>query len=232
MSPAPAPTILPRAAGALGLAYVVLLMGGLTLSGGGALIEEGTAGVERAYAQGNLATVLTGWFIESVGFVLLVPVAVYLARALGRDSTVGRWAAHSGLVLACVYVAITLAVGFPAGAAAAYGVQQGLDLEAGAALNSMRVFAYLLSLLALGGYVVCVAVSALADGFSPRFVGYFGLVTGVLLAAAAPLWAASLQDVPTLVYLIWWIGLCVLLLRGRPAPAREQAAPSVAATTL
>jgi len=48
-------------------------------------------------------------------------------------------------VLAGVYVAITLAVGFPAGAAAAYGVQHGLDVDAASALNSMRVFAYLLA---------------------------------------------------------------------------------------
>lgn len=232
MSPAPSPTALPRAAGALGLAHVVLLIGGLALSGGGALIEDGTAGVERAYVQGDLTPVLAGWFIEAVGFVLLVPVAVYLARTLGRGSALGRWAAQSGLVLACVYVSVTLAVGFPAGAAAAYGVQQDLDLEAGAALNSMRVFAYLLSLLALGGHVVCVAVSALADGFSRRFVGYLGLLTGGLLAAAAPLWTAALQDLPTLVYLVWWIGLCVLLLRGRPAPARDEAPATVAATAL
>lgn len=231
MSPAPAPsTHLPRAAGALGLTHVVLLIGGLVLSGGGALIEEGTAGVERAYVRGDLTPILTGWFIESVGFVLLVPVAVYLARNLGRSSEVGRWAAHSGLVLAGVYVTITLAVGFPAGAAAAYGVQQGLDVQAGAALNSLRVFAYLLSLLALGGHVLCVAVSALADGFSRRFVGYLGVLTGASLLAAAPLWAAALQDVPTLVYLVWWVGLCVLLLRGRPAPVRRDAADTVAAT--
>lgn len=205
-----------RTAGALGLAHVALLIAGLVVSGGGALIEDGTEGIQGSYVDGNLSAILGGWFIESVGFLLLVPVAVFLAHALGRSSQVGRWAAATGLVLACVYVTVTLAVGFPAGAAAAYGAQQGLDLESAAALNSMRVFAYLLSLLALGGHVICVAVSALADGFSRRFVGILGLVTGACLLAAAPLWAVALQDIPTLVYLVWWVGLCVLLLRGRP----------------
>ena len=218
-------TVLSRSAGGLGLAHVALLIGGLALSGGGALLEDGSAGIEAAYVNGSLTTILGGWFVESVGFVLLVPVAVYLGRVLGRSSPLGTWAARSGTVLAGVYVAITLAVGFPAGAAAAYGVQHGLDVDAASALNSMRVFAYLLSLLCLGAYVVCIAVSALADGFSPRFIGGLGLVTGGSLLAAGPLAAFALQDIPTLLYLVWWVGLCVILLRGRPAP-REQFAES------
>ena len=218
---------LARPAGILGLVHVALLIGGLAMSGGGALIEDGAAGIEKAYVDGNLTTILGGWFLESVGFVLLVPVAVFLAGSLGGSSAVGRWAARSGSVLAGVYVAITLAVGFPAGAAAAYGVQHGLDVDAAAALNSMRVFAYLLSLLCLGAYVICVAVSALADGFSPRFVGGLGLVTGGCLVAAGPLATFALQDIPTLLYLVWWVGLSVILIRGH-RPTRESFTESFA----
>lgn len=206
-----------RVAGALGLAHLVLLIGGLVLSGGGALIEDGTAGIEEAYRDGNLTTILGGWLIESVGFVLLVPVVVFLARSLGRSTPAGRWAAQTGLVLATTYVAITLAVGLPAGAAAALGVQHGLDVDAGAALNSMRVFAYLMSLLCLGGFVICVGVSALADGLHRRWFGYFGLATGAALVAAPPMAAVALQDIPTLVHLVWWVGVCVILLRDTSA---------------
>lgn len=208
--------VLPRTAGIVGLAHIALLIGGLVISGGGARIEEGTAGIERAYGDGNLTAIFAGWWLECVGFVLLVPMAVILAHALGRSTPVGRWAARSGLILAGAYVTITLAVGFPAGAAAALGFQQGLDVDAAAALNSMRVFAYILSLLCLGGYVICLAVSALADSFSRRFTGFLGLVTGVSLVAAGPLASVALQDIPTLLYLVWWIGLCVILLRQGP----------------
>ncbi|HSO70385.1 MAG TPA: hypothetical protein VLQ67_12185 [Arachnia sp.] len=217
-----------RVAGAFALAYVVLMMGGLVISGGGALIQEGTAGIESAYRDGNLTTILGGWFVESVGLVLLIPAAVHLSRSLGRSTPVGRWAAHTGLHLAVVHVAITLAVGFPAGAAAAYGVQNGLDVDAAAALNSMRVFSYLLSLLCLGAYVACLAISALTDGFSRWFVGVLGLVTGLALMAAPPLAALSLHDLPTLLYLVWWVGLSVILLRGGPAKRRPVVEPTMA----
>ncbi len=228
-SPSQPTASLARPAGVLGLVHVVLLVAGLAISGGGALLEDGTAGIQAAYVDGNLTTILGGWFVESVGFVLLVPVTVFLGRFLGRSSALGRWSARSGMVLGGVYVAITLAVGFPAGAAAAYGAQNGLDVDAAAALNSMRVFAYLLSLLCLGGYVVCVALSARADGFSPRFIGGFGLATGACLVAAGPLAAVALQDIPTLLYIVWWVGLCVILLRRRPV--RETFAESVPVTS-
>lgn len=217
-----------RAAGGFGLAYVVLMMGGLVISGGGALIQQGTAGIESAYRDGNLVTIFGGWFVEAVGLVLLVPTAVHLSRFLGMSTPVGRWAAQTGVILAGVYVAITLAVGFPAGAAAAYGVQNGLDVDAAAALNSMRVFSYLLSLLCLGAYVVCLAISALSDGVSRWFVGGLGLVTGLGLMAAPPLAAMSLHDLPTLLYLVWWVGLCVILLRGGPAAREAVVEPAMA----
>ena len=113
-SPSQPTASLARAAGVLGLVHVALLVAGLAISGGGALLEDGAAGVQAAYVDGNLTTILGGWFVESVGFVLLVPVTVFLGRFLGRSSAVGRWSARSGMVLAGVYVAITLAVGFPA----------------------------------------------------------------------------------------------------------------------
>jgi hypothetical protein len=218
----PAPSTLARTAGALGLSYVALLLGGLVVTGGGALLQEGTAGIERAYRDGSLAALFSGWYLQSVGFVLLVPVAVHLAGALGRTTELGRWAARSGLVLGCIYVAVTLAVGLPAGAAAALGTKEGLDVDAAAALNSLRVFGYLLSLLALGGHVVCVAVSALADGVHRRLVGWLGVATGVTLVLAPPLTAFALQDLSTLLYLVWWVGLCILLVRGRLDGRRDR----------
>ena len=214
-----------RPAGVLGLVHVVPPIAGLAISGGGALVEDGAAGIEAAYVDGQPDHDLRGLVRGAVGFVLLVPVAVFLGRFLGRSAPVGSWAARSGTVLAGVYVGITLAVGFPAGAAAAYGVQNGLDVDAAAALNSMRVFAYLLSLLCLGAYV-SVSPSGLANGFSPRFIGGLGLITGACLVAAGPLAALALQDIPTLLYIVWWVGLCVILLRGRRRPTSRSRSPS------
>ena len=97
-----------------------------------------------------------------------------MGRVLGRGSELGRWAAQTGVLCGAAYVAVTFAVGFPAGAAAMYGVQHGLDLETAFAVNNLRIFAYFLSLLLLGGSTLGFAVAALAEGVHRRWWGAFG----------------------------------------------------------
>ena len=84
-------------------------------------------------------------------------------------------------------MAVTFAVGFPAGAAAMYGAQHGLDLETALAVNNLRNFAYFLSLLLLGGSTLGFSVAALAEGVHRRWWGGFGMVTSVALFASTPL---------------------------------------------
>lgn len=166
-----------RAAAAFSAAHVALMIAGLAISRGGALLEEGTQGITRAYVNADLTPILGGWLLESLAFLLLIPVVVFLAGAVGHTPA-GRLVARTGLVSASIYVGITLAVGFPAGAAAAYGAQHGLDLETAAAFTSLRVFAYLLSLLCLGAHTLSLAICAMTDRFHRRWVGIIRLVAG------------------------------------------------------
>ena len=218
-----------RAAAAFSAGHVALMIAGLAVSGGGALLEEGTQGITRAYVNADLTPILGGWLLESVAFLLLIPVVVFLAGAVGQTSA-GRWVARVGLVSASLYVGITLAVGFPAGAAAAYGVQHGLDLETAAAFNSLRVFAYFLSLPCLGAYTLSIAICALTDRFHPRWVGIVGLVAGAGLVVAPLLATVAMQDVPVLAWLVWWIGLTIILARHRPVRREEGSVQTTAAT--
>ena len=168
--------------------------------------------------------------LESFGFLLMVPALVFLGRVLGRRSEVGGWAAQTGLLCGLAYVTVTFAVGFPAGGAAMYGAQHGLDLEAAFALNNVRIFGYFLSLMLLGGSTLGFAVAALADRLHPRWFGGFGIVTGLALLASTPLAGVGQQDWGSLVYLVWFAGVGVLMLRHRdPAPDAAAAAPSAAA---
>lgn len=212
-------------AGTLAIAHVVLIPIGIALQGS-PLLSDGRAGIVESYVNGDLTRTFTGGILEGFAFLLLIPALVFLARAFGRRTQAGGWAAQTGLMCGLAYVAVTFAVGFPAGAAAMYGAQHGLDVDAAFALNNMRIFCYFLSLMLIGGNVIGIAVSALADGVHRRWIGGFGLVTGVALLASTPLAGIGQQDWGGLLHLVWFLGVGVLLLRHRePAPAESPREP-------
>ncbi len=168
--------------------------------------------------DGNLSRAFTGGILESFGFLLMVPALVFLARVLGRRTEAGAWAAQTGLLCGLIYVAVTFAVGFPAGGAAMYGVQHGLDLDTAFALNNVRIFGYFLSLMVLGGSTIGYAVAAISDGVHTKWFGGFGIVTGVALLASTPLAGIGQQDWGSLVWMVWFVGVGVLMLRHRDEP--------------
>ena len=180
-----------------------------------ALFADGVGGISEAYVHGDLTRTFTGGVLESFAFLLLVPVLVFLGRVLGRGGELAGWAAETGVMCGLAYVAVTLATGFPAGGAAMYGAQHGLDLDAALAINNLRNFAYFLSLLLLGGSTLGFAVAALAGHLHRRWWGGLGIVTALVLFVSTPLAAVNLHDWGTLVWMFWFVGVGVLMLRHR-----------------
>ena len=214
-------------AGAFAIAHVVLIPVGIALQGG-PLFSDGRQGIVDDYVNGDLTRSFSGGVLEAFGFLLMIPALVFLARALGRRTDAGRWAAQTGLMCGLAYVAVTFAVGFPAGAAAMYGAQHGLDVDAAFALNNVRIFGYFLSLMVLGGSTLGIALSALADGVHTRWIGGFGVVTGLALLVSTPLAGIGQQDWGGLVHLVWFVGVGVLMLRHREDGRVESSAGQVA----
>lgn len=224
----PIPRSLWQIAGGLAIAHVVLILLGIFLQDG-PLFADGVQGIEDDYVGGSLARSFAGGMLEAFGFLLLIPVLTFLGRVLGREGETGVWAARTGLACGLAYVAVTFAVGFPAGGAAMYGAQHGLDIETAFALNNVRIFGYFLSLLLLGGSTLGFAAAALADRVHSGWFGKFGLLTGAVLLASTPLAAIGQQDWGTLVWSVWFVGAGVLMLRHREAVAHSaiSAAPGV-----
>lgn len=221
-----------RAAGVLAVSHVMLMVVGITLQQTPSL-DEGAEGIEQYYAEANLSRVLGGGYIEVLAFLCLLPVLVFLAQAFGRRTDTGRWATRTALTAGVAYVAITIGTGFAAGAASLWGTQHGLDTATALVVNDIRNIAYFLSLAPLGVHAIALGIAAITDRTSVRWVGYGGVLTGLVLIAAVPASVVGLQDYATLVWIVWWMGLAVILLRGRPAgaPTATRAAPAPPATT-
>ena len=210
----PIPSRLWKAAGGLALGHVVLMLTGVIMMET-PTVHEGQAGVEHSYVEGNLTQIFAGGYVEMIAFVLIIPVFVFLARAIGRRTEVGRWAAQTAAAAGLAYVAVVVAGGFAAGAAAAYGAKQGLDLQTVLTVNNIRNFAYFLSLALLGAHAIGLGTAALSDRTMTRWVGWGGIGTGIVLVTAVPAGSIGLQDYATLVWLVWFIGVAVCLLRHR-----------------
>jgi hypothetical protein len=204
-----------RVAGGLAIAHVVLLFAGASQERTTSL-GDSTGGARRALVEGGLARTMAGGYVEAFAFVLLLPVLAFLASAVGTRTAVGRWAASTSLIAGVCYVAVTLATGLPAGAAALYGGHHGGDLATAVMVNDVRNFAFYLSLLVLGLQAVALGVAARSDGFSPRWTGLGGVVVGVLLMAGVAGAGLGLHDYASLIWMVWWIGVAIALIRNAP----------------
>lgn len=208
-----------RLAGGLALLHVVLLVAGFSQEKS-PVLTDGADVVQRTFVEADLARVLAGGYLESLAFVLLLPVLVFIARAIGRTEA-GRWAAQTALVAGVCYVAVTLASGMAAGAAALYGAQHGVvDGATLALVTNVRNFAFYLSILVLGAHALGTGIAALIDGTMRRWVGWGGVVVGFLLLVGVALQGlVDGADYATLLWLVWWVGLALCLIRRGSAPA-------------
>jgi hypothetical protein len=213
-----------RTAGVLALGHVVLMLLAITQQQSARLGEDPAA----AYAGADLARVFAGGYLEALAFLLLLPVVAFLGREVGRATDVGRWAASTGFAAGVAYIASTLAVGLPAGAAAIYGAEHGADLVAVSLVNDVRNFAFFLSMMLLAVQVAGVAIAVLTDRRLPGWLGWSGLGIAVVLVGTVPFAGTGAVDYASLVWILWFIALATAMLRHRP---EEAGVPTRAAVT-
>lgn len=218
-------TVLRRVAGGLALAHVVLLFAGFSQE---TATEHGTplADFTRTIGGADLTRTFIGGYVEALAFVVLVPALVIVARLLSRRTDVGRIAATSSLALGAAYVASTLAVGFPPGAAAMYGLQHGAQASAASMLMDVRNFGFYLQVAMSCAMALALGIAALAERVNVRWIGWGGVGFGVIGLIATPL----AHNVVSMGWIVWWVGLGVLFLRGsgEPRQTRVQTATDAA----
>lgn len=211
---APSSRTLWRWAGGLALAHLVVMLGAFALEGLAAENGNSASSVARSYADASLGRMLGAGYVEAFSFVLLVPALVLLARLFGRRTDVARAATQTFLALGIAYVAATLAVGFPPGAAAAYAAHHGVDASVVATVNDVRNYGFMLQVMLLAAMTAALGIAALLDRVMVRWVGWAGVVVGVAGVCLVPF----AHNAVSLVWMIWWAGLAVLCLRGGPSP--------------
>lgn len=199
-----------RVAGAIALAHVVMLLGAFALEGV-ASAQHGTSPAKLVdiFSGVSLTRTLGAGYLESLSFFVLTPAIVLIAWLYSRRTTVGRLAAQTFAAFGVAFVASTLAVGFPAGAAALYAAHHGVDAGSIATVNDIRNYSFVLQVALNAGMALALGIAALAERVHARWIGWGGVAVGVGGLVATPFG----HNIVSMVWLIWWIGMAVLMLR-------------------
>lgn len=210
-----------RTAAAAALCYVLAFLVASVIIGP-PTIHAGQEGVEHSWVEGDLGPVYAGMYLLTLGFLALLPTMVYLSRALGRRTAAGALAAQTGAVGGIASIIVIVGVGFSAGAAALWGYHHDLDPDTALAINNVRNFAYFVATQLMGVYAVGTGLAAISDRLLSRWVGWGGVVVGALCLLTIPGAAVGLP-LAMPVWLLWWVGVAVSLLRHRPEAAGGRA---------
>lgn len=207
-----------RWAGGLALAHILLMLGAVSQEN--VILEHGDtfAKIQQVYGGAPLGKTLGAGYVEALSVLVLVPAIVLLARLLGRRTELGRVAAQSFLGLGIAFVGSTLAVGFPAGAAALYAAHHGVDAGTIATVNDIRNYGFVLQLALLAAMTLALGISALADRVHTRWIGWGGVAVGSIGLVLTPF----AHNVVSMMWMIWWVGLAVVMIRRAPARALHQ----------
>lgn len=201
-----------RWAGGFGLAHVVVMLGAFSLEGVfGGVAWSRTAQTFAGYSMNRM---YYASFVEAMAFVLLVPALVILARRL-RHTETSRVASLCAVGLGTAYVGATLAIGFPPLTAATYAAHQGADNAVVAGISLLRDHGYVLQVALSFAFTLALGVAALAERTLTRWLGVGGVGLGAVGLVVTPF----AHNAMNLVWMLWWVILCVLCLRGGPARA-------------
>lgn len=209
------------------VAFLVLTLAGAALQPQltlGASASEAS----KALVTSSLGTSLTGGFIELLATLVFVAAALLLTQLLGTEGVTSRWLSSCAAGSAVTYAAVTIGVGFAAGAAALYDGHHGAPLATVTAINDVRDIAYALSSAVVGAFTLAVAGAGLVTRLLPRWLVYTGFVVGVICIAGVPLARAGEPQI--LLWFAWLLATGVVALRharrGDTALARTALATS------
>lgn len=214
-------------AGTLLIAYIVLTFVGVSFEHS-LMLGDKPSKATAALINSSMTKNFTGGYIEYVSTLVFLVGGLLVARLLRGSDTAGSWLSSCMTAAVTCQVAITIGVGFAAGAAAVYDGHHRASLATVTTVNDIRNFSFFLSAGLFAVFAITASAAVLSTGLLGRWVGYTGLVVGVLSVATIPAARTGFINVSTMLGFAWTVALGVAAI-GRARRSRpELASPSVA----
>ena len=201
-----------RVAGGLAIVHVALMFGSFSLQRVADLGAK-PASVTSAFVAHSATQGFAGAYLTLLSFVVFLLAATLLARLLRGGGEVSAWLSSAITATATIYVAVTLAAELANVGAAIYDGHHGAPLSTVTALDHAHWFGVFAATAVLGVFTFAVAAAALVGRELPRWIGFTGLVPGLLCLASGAGPRTGLVGGATMLWAIWFVALGVVALR-------------------
>ncbi|HET6910014.1 MAG TPA: hypothetical protein VFH54_11795 [Mycobacteriales bacterium] len=196
--------------GWLTIAFVVLTFVGI-IPQKAVTLGDKPASVKQALVTSSMSKAFAGYYVEFVAGLVFLAAMLLLARLLRGGGETTEWLGSCVSAAAIVYVAVSLATGGAAGAAAIYDGHHGASLATVTTVNDIRNIGYAISGGVAGLLVLAASGAGIATRLLPRWLCYAGFVVGVVLIAAVPAVKAGAPQ--TMLWFLWLVVIGVVCLR-------------------
>lgn len=209
-----------RVVGVLAIVHVVSLLASYTLQKVADLGAKPSV-VTSAFVTFSTGKGFAGEYLTSLSLLVFLCAATLLARLVRGSSELSGWLASVVGASGVIYVAVSLGSYLPALGAALYDGHHGAPLATVTTLDHLHWFGVLVSTAVLGAFTLAASAAIRLSGVLPAWLGYSGMVVGVLCLAAGEGAHLSLNGAASIAWAAWFVLLGVTALRG---PRREAVA--------
>jgi hypothetical protein len=209
-----------RVAGALCIAYVVLLLAGYSQQRSPAF-GASAASIASLYSGVPAGKMYAGAVLVTTASLLLLTAFTLVSRLMRGETEGAGWASALILTAGTAAAAVTLVGSYAGAFAAYYAATHGFGADTVAGLNMISKFSDLIAAAATGVCALAIGGAGLASRRLPRWAAWISIVVGAvdIVSGTGP----AQLNVGTLVGFVWMVMLGVVLLRG---PSRVSLAPA------
>lgn len=199
-----------------GIAYVVLqlIAQGLIQIGGAEPSFNAPAGEIVIFFENRDQLLFnTGDFLSSLSMLAFIWFLGALWARLRRHEEAPAWMSLVAFGSALAGVAVSMASN--GWGLAVFRIEEGLDPQLARYLFDEGNLGFVTLWVFLAGFLLATGIVALRDGALPRWLGWFGLVTGTALLIGRAFWDLPSGSifVPYILFYIWLIAASIVLIR-------------------